>query len=255
MSQKNRHKAVKKARRLQPITAWHAGLRRTGIALLGFGGLLITAGMTNQALSIREWQIEGTDPFLRQAIERELGAMQSLDFLHAQPARLRSRLMAALPDLAGVKIIRHLPDRLHIIATARLPVALWQQGEQLKLIDSHGQAYVSQRADTVWDLPILRSGQQQLPAAGRLLAGLQGMDGRWYAKLSECTFLEPNAWALHFNHGQRWILPAGNVARQRLRSLLPMLRQDQWKNHAWQIDTRMHARWFFRRANRQVGAI
>jgi len=255
MSRKNRHKAVKKARRLQPSTAWRAGLRRAGIALLGFSSLLIATGMANQALSVREWQIEGADPFLRQAIERELGAMQNLDFLHAQPARLRGRLIAALPDLAGAKIIRHLPDKLHIIATARLPVALWQQGDQLKLIDSHGQAYVSQRTDTIWDLPILRSGQQQLTAAGRLLAGLRNMDARWYDKLSECTFLAPDAWALYFNHGQRWILPAGNAARQRLRSLLPMLRQGQWKNHAWQIDTRMHTRWFIRRANRQEGAI
>lgn len=255
MSQKNRRKTVKKTRHLQMNAAWHARLRRTGIVLLGLSGMLITAGLANQALSIREWQVEGADPFLRQAIETELAAMQDMDFLHAQPARLRDRLMATLPDLADAKIIRRLPDKLHITATSRLPVALWQQGEQPKLIDSYGQAYISQRKNSVWDLPILRSEQQQLPAAGRLLAELQELGSKRYNTLSECRFLAPNSWVLYFNQGQRWLLPAGDAAGQRLRILLPMLKQAQWKGRAWRVDTRMHTRWFFRRANGQGGAV
>jgi len=255
VSNKNHCKTIGKSHRLHPVPTWRSHMHRIGTTLLGLGGMVLAGGLANYALSVREWQIEGVDPFLRKAINEELAAMQPLDFLHARPAQLRRRLLATLPDLADVKIIRRLPDKLHISGVVRRPIAIWQQGGMLKLVDEHGTVFVSQRKNTAWDLPVLRAGPRKLAYAGRLLGQLRRMDARRYATLSECTFLAPGTWALYFSHGQRWLLPADATAGQRLRTLLAMLDRPRWKDRTWRVDARMDRRWFFRQSSPQGGMI
>jgi len=255
VSNKNRCKTIGKSHRLHPVPTWRSHMHRIGTTLLGLGGMVLAGGLANYALSVREWQIEGVDPFLRKAINEELAAMQPLDFLHARPAQLRRRLLATLPDLADVQITRRLPDWLHITGVARHPIAIWQQGETLKLVDEHGAVFISQRKHMLWDLPILRAGPQRLAPASQLLGQLRRMDARRYATLSECMFLAPGTWALYFSHGQRWLLPADATANQRLRTLLAMLGRPRWKDRTWRVDTRMDTRWFFRQSGHQGGTI
>jgi len=255
MSSRNRRKVAGKIRQVRLVPTWRNRMQRVGKILLGLGGMLLAGGLANYALSIREWQIEGVDPYLRKAINRELVAMQPLDFLHAQPARLRHRLLAALPDLAEVRITRRLPDKLRIVGVVRRPLAIWQQGGKLKLVDKYGVVFVSQRKNAVWDLPVLRSNPQQLAAAGQLLAMLRRMDSERYTDLSECVFLAPNTWALYFSQGQRWFLPADTTTGQRLHSLIAMLGKPRWKGRGWRVDARMQTRWFFRQSSPQGGTI
>ena len=234
--------------------SWKPGFRRAGIALLVAGGLAVAGNTVNQALSVQSWQIESADPFLRQAINKALAGMQPLDFLHSHPARLHDQLLAALPDLADIRIARHLPNRLDIVPVARFPVALLQQGETLKLVDNEGHAYESQRTGVAWDLPVLRVKQQHLPAAGRLLSQLREMDSDRFSRLSECRFVPPSSWNLYFEQGQRWLLEAKS-AQKRIPELLAMLNKPRWKNRAWRVDARMDSRWFFRNGNKYGGAI
>jgi len=225
------------------------------MALAGLAGTVLMGWLANQALSVHTWQVEGADPFLRRAIARELAAMQPLDFLHAQPDRLRHVLLDRLPDLADVHITRYLTGRLHIIASARLPVAIWQQGNTLMLIDAQGTAFVSRRKGISLDLPIVRSDRRKLAMAGRLLAQLRRTDNARFADLSECVFLAPNTWGLYFSHGRRWLLPADKTAAQRMRTLLAMLDRPRWKGRTWRVDTRMDTKWFFRQTSPQGGTI
>jgi len=255
MSQKNRRKTVKKASRWQLNAAWHARLRGMGMVLFGLGCLTAAGSAMNHALSIRHWDVESSDPFIRQTIEKQLSRMQPLDFLQSQPRRLRNRLLATLPDLADVRIARYLPHRLNISASARRPVAMWQQTGVMKLVDINGRAYVTQRVSPAWDLPVLRVDQQQLHMAAQLLEQLRQADPRQFSKLSECKFLSPDTWALYFEGGQRWLLPHGALTGKRMHALLAMLKKPQWQSWAWQVDARLSTRWFFRQANKYGGAI
>ncbi len=254
MTRENRRLPQAKAKMLELSETWRTGLKRAGITLLAVGCLAIAGNAANHALSIYSWQVESDDPFLKQAINEELGNMQPLDFLQSHPARLHDQLLTALPDLADIRIARHLPNRLNIVATARLPVALLQQKETLKLVDRLGHAYESQRTGVAWDLPVLRIGQEKLPEAGRLLAQLQELDSKLFSQLSECRFLPPDTWEMYFERGQRWLLPAGAV-QKRIPELLAMLNKPQWQGRAWRVDARMDTRWFFRQANKYGGAI
>ena len=255
MSRKNRRMAPRsKSRWPQLSMSWRPGFKHAGIAVLIAGALIIAGNTVNHALSVQSWQIETPDPFLRQAINKALASMQPLNFLHSHPARLHDQLLVALPDLADIRIARHLPNRLDIVPVARFPVALLQQGETLKLVDNLGHAYESQRTGVVWDLPVLRVKQQHLPAAGRLLSQLREMDGNRFSKLSECRFLPPNSWDLYFEQGQRWLLEA-KTAQKRMPELLAMLDKPQWQSRAWRVDARMDSRWFFRQVNKYGGAI
>ncbi len=251
----NRRQASAKAGRAPHAAAWKHRMRRLGLCLTGLSGAVLMGWLANQALSVHTWQVEGADPFLRRAISRELTAMQPLDFLHAQPGRLRHILLDTLPDLADVHITRHLAGRLHITATARRPVAIWQQGNTLRLIDAQGTAFVSRRKGARWDLPIVRSDRRNLAAAGRLLAQLRRTDNARFADLSECVFLAPKTWGLYFSHGRRWLLPADKTAAQRMRILLAMLHRPRWKGRAWRVDARMDTKWFFRQTSPQGGTI
>lgn len=230
-------------------------LKRMGRLCAGAAGLaLILAGgwWLNQAWSVDVWTIRGVPPYLKTAINTELGTMKTLDFIHAWPSRLRRELLDRLPDLADVEIARRLPDRMTIVARARVPIALWQDPDgQVSLVDGNAVPYRVLRRGEQLDLPLIRAARSDLGDAMKLLLAVKQGNGNRYANLSE-LISEDNDWRFNFDRGQSWLLPRGNDAR-RIRDVIALMQQKRWRGGSWHVDARLPTRWFIREA--KIGGV
>lgn len=246
MSQANRRHAP--ARSMLPARRMLFGLLR-GMALASAFCLLLAAGWwLNQALTVQSWQVQGVPEVLETAIDRQLGEMQPLDLVHAWPFVLRARLLSSLPDLAEVNIARHLPDRLEISATMRMPVALWSDASgSVQLVDGDGLAYRPLKPGEGLDLPLLRVPPDEVRESVLLMLRLKQMDNARYANLSEWIG-EPDGWKLNFDRGRCWLLPRGELAVERIGQVMALMQDRRWKNGDWRVDVRASTRWFIRKS-------
>ena len=209
-----------------------------------------SAWWLNRTMSVKQWKIEA-DAGLEQAIQAQLEAMPVKDFLSTQPSLLRQQWLAAIPDMAEVRITRILPDALHIKAAPRQPVALWQSEEGgIRLLDGQGNAYRTLNEGESPDMPLLRVEAAMLSPACRLLTELR-QTGR-SEQLSEIRSAGRH-WQILFARGEKWLLPQEQEGPV-IRRLTTILKKPRWQSRHWQVDARSPSRWFIRPA-RQGGVI
>ncbi len=223
----------------------------SGVAGLAF---ILAAGVwLNQAWSVDTWTIHGVPEHLETAIDTELSAMKSLDFIHAWPSRLRRELLIRLPDLADMEIARRLPDRLEITARERVAVALWRgRNGKVSLVDGHAVPYRVLRRGEQLDLPLIRTPRSDLDDAVKLLLAVKQESKHRYAYLSELIG-EGESWRMNFERGQSWLLPSGVDSVRRIPGLIALMRQKRWRGGSWRIDARLPARWFIRKS--KIGGV
>ncbi len=198
----------------------------------------------NESMSVRQWEIDA-DPILKQAINAQMEAMPSNDFLHTQPFLLRQQWLARIPDMADVQVSRILPDSLHIKAQLRVPMALWQdENNDIHLLDDHAVAYRLLRKGESPDLPLLRINSDNRASAFRLLLSLQQHVAAKMAVLSEIR-TSGESWKINFSRGESWLLPQGEEVSV-IRRLASILKEPRWQHRNWRIDARVQSRWFIR---------
>jgi len=245
MSRVNQHRidpAVQKEARRR-------SLKRIG-RILVFGMLVsvmaTSAIWLNQKWSIGSWEIRADAP-LKTAIKAQLEAMPNRDFLSTRPDFLRELWLQRIPDLADVHITRILPDKLRIQADARVPVALWQDGQsRLHLFDRHGNVYRLLKKGESPDLPLLRIPEEQLGAARKMMVALARHDVQKLSELSEIR-AGSRHWQIYFSRGATWLIPQGNEGSM-MKRINSLLNQSRWRNRYWRVDARLASRWFIRPA-------
>lgn len=239
-------------RRIDPAIQKEArqrSLKRIGriLALGVMAGVMTTSAVwLNQKWSVESWEIKG-DALLKSAIEAQLQAMPNRDFLSTRPDFLREQWLQRIPDLADVRITRILPDRLRIQADARVPVALWQDGQsRLHLFDSHGNVYRLLKKGESPDLPLLRIPEDKLDAARAMMVALEQSEVQKQSDLSEIR-AGSRHWKIYFSRGVKWLIPQGDEGPmiERIKSLL---QQPRWRHRFWRVDARLASRWFIRPA-------
>ncbi len=233
---------VRKDARLRSIRRIGKGMLLLAmIAVTGAGGLWL-----NQRWSVTAWEVSADEP-IKAAIEAQIKAMPSRDFLSTRPDRLRAQWLDRIPDMADVQITRILPARLVIQAAARTPMALWQDEQsRLHLFDHHGQAYRLLSRGESPDLPLLRISESQLADARRMMDTMAAHDRAWIGALSEIR-AGNGFWHIYFSRGVSWLIPQANedVA---ITQIISFLKQPRWKGGKWRVDARTTDRWFVRPA-------
>jgi len=229
--------------------ARHRSLKRIG-RFIAFGMIAtlttVSAMWLNQKWSVQHWDIRAEAP-IKHAIEAQLKAMPSRDFINTRPDLLRQQWLQRIPDLAAVRITRILPDSLQIQADARVPAALWQDEQsRLHLFDAQGHAYRLLRKGESPDLPLLRMPETQLAAAHRMLATMAREDIKQLETLSEIRAGNRH-WQIYFSRGVTWLIPRSNEGLA-IHHITSLLKQSRWKNRRWRVDARLASRWFIRPA-------
>jgi cell division protein FtsQ len=131
----------------------------------------------------------------------------------AQPlvdvSRIRERLLA-FGWVKDARVSRRLPDTLVIDIVERTPSALWQDKQQLALIDGEGVVLDRVPVDKMPDLPLV-IGPGANSKAGQLKT-IMAAAPTMQAQLASATWVGGRRWDLSFQSGETVALPEGERA-------------------------------------------
>ena len=155
-------------------------------------------------LRLAEVYVEGRHQTPREEILAVLGVRRGDPLLAFDPAAARQAL-ERLPWVASVRVERHLPDVIRINITERRPMALWQNGGRLALVDTEGHVLTDRGLDRYAGLPLVVGPDAPAHAPAMI------------AMLAEVPFIAARVTALVRVGGRRWDLRLD----ERLRVMLP----------------------------------
>lgn len=183
-----------------------------------------------------------TDP---EELRRLLNLEEGAPIFGFDPAAAAARI-AAIPWVADVRIRRSLPDKISIDLTERVPVAMWQDGSTLAVIDREGRILTRDNLEEFSYLPLV-AGKD----AHRHIADLSMMLNAEPALadyLESAVRVGERRWDLLLTGGTRVKLPE-NAPELALAALMKMHAQEKILDHSWiSIDLRTEDRAVFRPA-------
>jgi cell division protein FtsQ len=158
---------------------------------------------------VRGYEINGLDNMARAPID----AVVAEEVGRAQPMvdvdGIRERLLH-YGWVKDARVSRRLPDTLVIDIVERKPAALWQDREQLALIDQEGVVLDRVRIDQMPDLPLLIGAGANVRAEqlDRLISAVPTLK----PQLASARWVGLRRWDLNFQSGETLLLPEGDAA-------------------------------------------
>ncbi len=111
-------------------------------------------GTARLGLVVADIKVEGRETTDRETILTALGAGPGTPILAMSPRRAKEQL-ETLPWVRSAVVERRLPDTLYVRLVERKPLALWQHGGKLELIDREGAVIPVARLDRFAKLPMV----------------------------------------------------------------------------------------------------
>jgi cell division protein FtsQ len=166
-----------------------------GQSLLQSAADRIIQGTGLLGLTVADITVEGRETTDRETILAALGVGLGTPILAANPTRAKEQL-EALPWVRTAAIERRLPDTLYVRLVERKPLALWQHGGKLDLIDREGAVIPVARLDRFAKLPmvvgegaashaaeLLEMLASEPDLAARVTAAIRVGDRRWNLRI------------------------------------------------------------------------
>jgi len=125
-----------------------------GQSALQLAGDRLLDGTARLGLVVTDIKVEGRETTDRDTILAALGAGPGRPILAMSPSRAKERL-ESLPWVRSAVVERRLPDTLYLRLVERKPLALWQRGGKLELIDHEGTVIPVARLDRFAKLPLV----------------------------------------------------------------------------------------------------
>ena len=159
--------------------------------------------------SVRRVEVKGikqmdSAPVYELALDQQTMAMPLVD-VHA----IRNRLLQ-FGWVKDARVSRRLPDTLVIDIVERRPAALWQDKQQLALVDAEGVVLDRVPVDKMPDLPLLIGPGAN--AKAQQLDGLLKTVPTLSPQLASATWVGRRRWDLSFQTGETVALPEGDTA-------------------------------------------
>ena len=212
------------ARRLYQIGAW------IGVPLVLLGGIYgavqlnrsplgqsllqsaadrIIQGTGLLGLTVTDITVEGRETTDRETILTALAAGLGTPILSVSPMRVKQQL-EALPWVRSAVIERRLPGTLYIRLVERKPLALWQHGGKLELLDHDGGVIPVTRLDRFAKLPLV-VGEGAASHAAELLEMLAS-DPDLRSRVTAAIRVGDRRWNLRIDNATDVLLPADEAA-------------------------------------------
>ena len=162
------------------------------------------AGFTVKRVDVQGIHRMNGMPVYQIAFDQKSMAMPLVDV-----SAIRERLLK-FGWVKDARVSRRLPDTLVIDIVEREPAALWQDKQQLSLIDSEGVVLDRVPVDKMPDLPLLigPGANAQAQALNALLADVPTLK----PQLASATWVGRRRWDLSFQSGETVALPEGDRA-------------------------------------------
>jgi cell division protein FtsQ len=216
-------------------------------------GLALGEGVGGAGFTLRRVEIKGAHRVSRLAIYNVAFDQDSMAMPLVDIRATRERLLR-FGWIREARVSRRLPDTLVIDVIERQPVAIWQNNQQLSLIDAEGVVLEPVRVDTRPDLPQIIG-----PQANRQMAGLTALlraAPRLRPLVRYATWVGQRRWDIRFQSGELLTLPEGeDEARRAITRFAMMDQQDPLLGRGFaRIDMRDPRRTYVR-ISREPGAI
>ena len=160
-------------------------------------------------LTVADITVEGRETTDRETILAALAAGPGTPILAVSPTRVKEQL-EALPWVRTAVIERRLPGTLYVRLVERKPLALWQHGGKLELIDREGSIIPVTRLDRFAKLPLV-VGESAASHAAELLETLAS-DPDLAARVTAAVRVGDRRWNLRIDNAIDVLLPADETA-------------------------------------------
>jgi cell division protein FtsQ len=179
-----------------------AALERTDDKILRASALL--------GLSVSDIEVEGRETTDRDTILAALAAGPGTPILAVNPTRAREQL-EALPWVHHAVVERRLPGTLYVRLVERKPLALWQHGGRIELIDRDGGVIPVTRLDQFAKLPMV-VGDGAATHAAELITMLAS-EPDLAARITAAIRVGDRRWNLRIDNAIDVLLPADDPVR------------------------------------------
>lgn len=156
-------------------------------------------------LRVADIRVVGRATTDRETILDALGARPGTPILAVDPVRAKQKL-ESLPWVRSALIERRLPDTLYVRLVEREPLALWQHGGKIDLIDRTGAVIPVGRLDRFGKLPLV-VGEDAASHAAALLAMLAS-EPDLAARVTVAVRVGGRRWNLRLDNAIEVLLPA-----------------------------------------------
>ena len=160
-------------------------------------------------LTVSEITVEGRETTDRETILAALAAGLGTPILAVSPEHVKEQL-EALPWVRTAVIERRLPGTLYVRLVERKPLALWQHGGKLELVDREGSVIPVTRLDRFAKLPLV-VGDGAASHAAELLEML-GSNPDLAGRVTAAVRVGDRRWNLRIDNAIDVLLPADEMA-------------------------------------------
>ena len=160
-------------------------------------------------LRVEDIRVEGRATTDRKTILNALDAKPGTPILAIDPVRAKHQL-ESLPWVRSAVIERRLPDTIYVRLVEREPMALWQHGGKLDLIDRTGAVIPVPRLDRFAKLPMV-VGEDAASHAAELLAML-ATEPDLAARVTAAIDVGGRRWNLRLDNSIDVLLPSEDPA-------------------------------------------
>ena len=166
-------------------------------------------GTARLGLVVADIKVEGRETTDRETILAALGAGPGSPILAMSPRRAKEQL-ETLPWVRSAVVERRLPDTLYVRLVERKPLALWQHGGKLDLIDREGAVIPVARLDRFAKLPMV-VGDGAAGHAEELL-GMLASDPDLASRVTAAIRVGDRRWNVRIDNTIDVLLPADETA-------------------------------------------
>ena len=166
-------------------------------------------GTARLGLVVADIKVEGRETTDRETILAALGAGPGSPILAMSPRRAKEQL-ETLPWVRSAVVERRLPDTLYVRLVERKPLALWQHGGKLELIDHEGAVIPVTQLDRFVKLPMVVGESAARHAAE--LVDMLATEPDLASRVSAAIRVGDRRWNLRIDNAIDVLLPADAAA-------------------------------------------
>ncbi len=179
-------------------------------AVTSWGGLeeRLVALSADVGFRVRAVEVEGRDRASAQAILAAIGVARGTPILAVNPATAKARL-EQVPWIKTASIYRRLPDTLIIALTEQQPLAFWQRGNTLTMIDRDGKPIGEPNLRAYARLPVLVG--DDAPANAVSVIKMLDTEPQLTEQVAAAVRSGGRRWNIEFKNGVAVALPEENA--------------------------------------------
>ena len=160
-------------------------------------------------LRVNDIRVEGRATTDRETVLDALGARPGTSIFTVDPTHAK-RQLESLPWVRSAAIERRLPDTIYVRLVEREPMALWQHGGRIDLIDRGGAVIPVSRLDRFAKLPMVVGEDAAGRAAG--LLEMLGSQPDIAARVTAAIDVDGRRWNLRLDNTIDVLLPSDDPA-------------------------------------------